>query len=67
MLLILWSLQTFSGNAFAQSLLSDRAWLEQNTELIDETETETAVKIEPDGQKNSIVAFRLVVCTCSTP
>jgi len=60
MLLILWSLQTFSGNAFAQSLLSDRAWLEQNTELIDETETETAVKIEPDGQKTPLLPSDLL-------
>jgi len=57
-LLSLWSLQTFSGNALAQSILSDRAWLEQNTKVIDATET--TVKIEPSLQKTPLLASDLL-------
>ena len=60
MLLILSSLQTFSGNAFAQSLLSDLAWLEQNIEVTDETETGTSVKREPAGQKTPLLPSDLL-------
>jgi branched-chain amino acid transport system substrate-binding protein len=57
-LLSLWSLQTFSGNALAQSILSDHAWLEQNTKVIDTTET--TVKIEPSLQKTPLLASDLL-------
>ena len=60
MLLILWSLQIFAGNAFAQSLLSDFAWLEQNIEVKDETETETSAKIGPTGQKTPLLPSDLL-------
>ena len=36
-LLNFWSYQTITGTAFAQSLLSDRQWLEQNSEVFSKT------------------------------
>ena len=57
-LLSLWYLLTFSGDALAQSLLSDRAWLEQNTEVTDETET--VFRIEPAGQKTPLLPSDLL-------
>ena len=60
MLLILSSLQPLSGNAFAQSLLSDLAWLEQNIEVTDETATGISVKREPAGQKTPLLPSDLL-------
>jgi hypothetical protein len=58
-LLSIWYLLIFSGDALAQSLLSDRAWLEQNTEVTDET----VFRIEPAGQKTPLLPSDLL----STP
>ena len=60
MLLILSSLQPLSGNAFAQSLLSDLSWLEQNIEVTDETGAGTSVKREPAGQKTPLLPSDLL-------
>jgi len=57
-LLSLLYLLTFSGNALAQSLLSDREWLEQNTEVTDETET--VFRIEPAGQLTPLLPSDLL-------
>ena len=57
-LLSLWYLSTFSGNALAQSLLSDREWLEQNTEVTDETET--VFWIDPAGKKTPLLPSDLL-------
>jgi branched-chain amino acid transport system substrate-binding protein len=57
-LLSLWYLLIFSGDASAQSLLSDRAWLENNTEVTDETET--VFRIEPAGQNTPLLPSDLL-------